>query len=87
MTTIKYTYNYNKQSNINQNISAVIILSISKQESLVSAWMSSTEIPSIRLPKLPLDDLKYLRHKIGELYGMQVFAAFSNYFRHACMQP
>ena len=66
--------------NINQKISAVIITSISKQESLFSAWTSSTKVASIRLPKVPLDDLEYLRHKIGELYGIQVYAAFCSYF-------
>ena len=71
MKAIANTYNYNKQSNVNQKISTVIITSISKQESLVSAWMSSTEVVNIGLPKLPLDDLEYLRHKIAELYGIK----------------
>ena len=53
---------------------AVNITSVFKEESSVSTWMSSTEAANTALPKLPLDDLKSLRHQLSELHEIQVTA-------------
>ena len=45
-----------------EHLLAVIITSVFKKESSVSAWMSSTEVANTGVPKLPLDDLKTLRY-------------------------
>ena len=45
-----------------ENLLAVIITLAFKEESSVSAWTSSTEVANTVMPKLPLDDLKTLRH-------------------------
>ena len=60
----------------NQNICqhAVIITSVFKEESSVSAWTSSTEVVNTGLPKLPLNDLKSLRHRLAEMHVIQVIA-------------
>ena len=62
----------------NQNICmlAVIITSVFKEENSASAWMiaSSTEVANTGMPKLPLDDLKSLRHRLSELHVIQVIA-------------
>ena len=51
-----------------EHLLAVIITSVFEKENSVSAWTSSTEIVNTGLPKLPLDDLKSLRHRLGELH-------------------
>ena len=51
-------------------MSADIITSDFKEESSVSAWMSSTEVANSGLSKLPLNDLKSLRHCLAELHGI-----------------
>ena len=55
-----------------EHLLAVIITSLLKVESSVSACMSSTEVANTGLPKLPLGDLKSLRHCLAELYVIQV---------------
>ena len=57
-----------------EHLSAVIITSIFKEESSVCTWTSSTEVTNTGLPKLPLDDLKSLRHRLAELHVIQVIA-------------
>ena len=47
-------------SNQNIQLLAVIITSVFKEENFVSARMISREVANTGLPKLPLDDLKYL---------------------------
>ena len=64
----------NSQNIKSEHLSAVIITSVFKEESSVSAWTSSTAAANTGLPKLPLDDLKSLRHWLAELYGLQVIA-------------
>ena len=56
------------------NLLAVSITSVFKEESSVSAWTSSTEVANTGLPKLPMDDLKSLRHRLAELHVIQVIA-------------
>ena len=51
-----------------EHLLAVIITSVFKKESSVSVWMSSTEVDNTGLPKLPLDNLKSLRHQLTELH-------------------
>ena len=53
---------------------AVIITSVFKEESYVSTWKSSTEVANNAMPKLPLDDLKSLRHRLAELHVIEVIA-------------
>ena len=55
-----------------EHLSAVNITSVFKEVSSVSTWTSSsfTEVANTGLPKLPLDDLKSLRHRLAELYGI-----------------
>ena len=50
----------NSQNVKSEDLSAVIITSVFKEESFVSAWTSFTKVTNTGLPKLPLDDLKYL---------------------------
>ena len=57
-----------------EHLSEVIITPVFKEESFVSAWTSSTKIANTGLPKLPLDDLKSLRHWLAELRVIQVVA-------------
>ena len=57
-----------------EHLLAVIMTSISKEESSVSTWMSFIEVANTRLPKLPLDDLKSLRHRLAKLHVIQVIA-------------
>ena len=55
----------------NQNVESehlVIIISLFKDESSVSAWTSSTEVTNTGLPKLPVVDLKSLKHRLAELH-------------------
>ena len=63
METIENIIIINSQNVESEHLLAVIITSIFKEESSVSAWMSSTEVANTGLPKLPPDDLKSLRHK------------------------
>ena len=62
MKTIANIIIINTQNVKSEHLSAVIITSIFKEESSVSAQMSSTEVTNTGLPKPPLDDLKLLRN-------------------------
>ena len=64
----------NGQNVQSEHLSAVIITSVFKEESGVCAWTSSTEVANTGLLKLPLDDLKSLRHRLAELHVIQVLA-------------
>ena len=72
MKTIAKRIIINSQNVESEHLSGVIITSVFKVESSVSAWMSSTEVANTGLPKLPLDDLKSLRHWLAELHVIQV---------------
>ena len=74
MKIIANTIIINSQNVKSEHLSAVIITSDFKEENSVSAWMSSTEVTNTGLPKLPLDDLKSLRHWLAELHAIQVIA-------------
>ena len=74
MKTIANMIIINSQNVKSKHQSAVIITSVFKKESSVSAWTSFTEIAYTGLPKLPLDDLKFLRHWLAELHVIQVIA-------------
>ena len=62
----------NSQNIKSEHLSAVIITSVFKEECSVSAWTSSTKVINTGLLKLPLDDLKSLRHWLAELHVIQV---------------
>ena len=68
MKTIATIIIINSQNVKSEHLSAVIITSVFKEESFVSAWMSSTEVTNTGMPNLPLDDLKSLRHQLAELH-------------------
>ena len=74
MKTIANIIIINSQKVKSEHLLAVTITSVFKDESSVSAWTSSTEVTSTGLPKLPLDDLKFLRHQLAELHVIQVIA-------------
>ena len=74
MKTIANIIIINSQNVKSEHLLAIIITSIYKKESFVSAWISSTEVANTGLPKLPLDDLKSLRHRLVELHVIQVIA-------------
>ena len=57
-----------------EHLLAVIVTLVLKEEISVSASTSSTEVANTGLPKLPLDDLKSLRHRLAELHVIQVIA-------------
>ena len=61
MKTIANIIIINSQNVKSVHLLAVIIASVFKEESSVSAWMSSKEVANTGLPKLPLDDLKFLQ--------------------------
>ena len=69
MKTIASTIIINSQNVKSEHLLPVIVTSVFKEESSVSAWTSSTEVANSGLPKLPLDDLKSLRHRLAELYA------------------
>ena len=64
MKTITNIIIINSQNVESEHLLAVIITSVSKEESSVSVWTSSTGVANTRLPKLPLDDLKSLRYRL-----------------------
>ena len=74
MKTIAKIIIINSQNVKSEHLLVVIITSVFKEESSVSMWMSSTEVANTGLPKLPLDDLKSLRHQLAELHVIQVIA-------------
>ena len=67
MKTVANIIISNSQNVELEHLLAVIIISASKEESSrsVFVWKSSTEVASTQLPKLPLDDLKCLRHRLA----------------------
>ena len=67
MKTIANLIIINNQNVKLENLLVVVIISLFK-ESSVSAWTSSTKVTNTGLPKLPLDDLKSLRHWLAELH-------------------
>ena len=64
MKTIANIIIINSQNVKSEHLLAVFITSVFKEESSVSAWASSTEVNNTVLPKLPLDGLKSLRHRL-----------------------
>ena len=70
MKTIANIIISNSQNVKSEHLLVVIITSVSKEESSrsVSIWTSSTEVANTGLPKLPLDDLKCLRHWLAQLH-------------------
>ena len=68
MKTIANMIIINSQNVKSEHLSPVIIASVFKEESSVFTWTSSTEITNTGLPKLLLDDLKFLRHRLAELH-------------------
>ena len=72
MKTIANIIIINGQNVESEHLLAVIITSVLKEESSVSAWMSSTKVANTELPKLPPDDLKSLRHRLAKLHVIQV---------------
>ena len=74
MKTIANISIINSQNVELEHLFAVIITSVFKEESRVSAWMTSTEVVNTRLSTLPLDDLKSLRHQLAELHVIHVIA-------------
>ena len=83
MKTIANVIIINSQNVKSEHLSTVIITSVFKEESFVSAWRSSTEVANTGLPTLPLDDQKSLRHQLAELHGIQVIA-WNNTYIYAC---
>ena len=76
------SYIINSQNVKSELLLAVIITSVFKEESSVSAWISFTEVTNTGLSKLPLDDLKSLRHWLAELHVIQL----SYCMEYKCMQ-
>ena len=74
MKTIANIIIINSQNVESEHLLAVITISVFKEENSVSAWTSSTEVANTGLPKLPLDDLKSLRHRLSELHVIQAIA-------------
>ena len=74
MKTIANIIIINSQNVKSAHLSVVIVTSVFKEESSVSAWTSSTEVANTGLPKLPLGDLKSLRHQLIELHVIHVIA-------------
>ena len=68
MKTIANIIIINSQNVKSEHLLVFIMTSVFKQESSVSAWTSSTEVANTGLSKLPLDDLKSLRHWLAELH-------------------
>ena len=71
MKTIANIVIINSQNVKSEHLSAVIIISVFKEESSVSAWTSSTDVANTGLRKLPLGNL---RHQLIELHVIQVIA-------------
>ena len=74
MKTIANVILINSQNVKLEHLLAVIITSVFKEENSVSTWMSSTEVANSGPSKLPLDDLKSLRHLLAKLHIIQVIA-------------
>ena len=63
MKTITNIIIINSQNVESEYLLAVIKAPVSKKKFPV--WTSSTEVANTRLPKLPLDDLKFLTHRLA----------------------
>ena len=74
MKTIANIIIINSQNVKSEHLSTVIITAVFKEESSVSIWMSSTEVANTALPKLSLDDLKSIIHRVAELHVIKVIA-------------
>ena len=74
MKTIANICIINSQNVKSEHLLAVIITSVFKEYSSVSAWMSSTEVANTVLIKLPLDHMKSLRYCLAELHVIQGIA-------------
>ena len=68
MKTVANLIIINNQNVESEHLLVVVIISLFKEESSVSAWTSSTEATNTGLPKLPVDDLKSLKHRLAELH-------------------
>ena len=68
MKTVANLIIINNQNVESEHLLVVVIISLFKDESSVSAWTSSTEVTNTGLPKLPVDDLKSLKHWLAELH-------------------
>ena len=68
MKTIANIIIINSQNVKSVHLLAIIITSVFKEKSPVSIWTSFTEVANTGLPKLPLDDLKSLRHRLTALH-------------------
>ena len=60
MKTVANLIIINNQNVESEHLLVVIIISLFKDESSVSAWTSSTEVTNTGLPKLTVDGLKSL---------------------------
>ena len=70
MKTVANLIIINNQNAESEHLLVVVIISLFKEESSVSAWTSSTEVTNTGLPKLPVDDLKSLKHRLAELHAI-----------------
>ena len=68
MKTVANLIIINNQNVESEHLLVVVIISLFKEESSVSAWTSSTQVTNTGLLKLPVDDLKSLRHRLAELH-------------------
>ena len=68
MKTVANLIIINNQNVELENLLAVVIISLFKEESSVSAWTSSIEVTNTGLSKLLVDDLKSLRHRLAKLH-------------------
>ena len=68
MKTVANLIIINNQNVESEHLLVVIIISLFKDESSVSAWTSSTEVTNTGLPKLTVDGLKSLKHRLAELH-------------------
>ena len=68
MKTVANLIIINNQNVESEHLLVVVVISLFKEKSSVSAWTSSTEVINTGLPKLPVEDLKSLRHRLAELH-------------------
>ena len=68
MKTVANLIIINNQNVESEHLLVVVIISLFKDESSVSAWTSSTEVTNTGLPKLTVDGLKSLKHRLAELH-------------------
>ena len=68
MKTVANLIIINNQNVESEHLLVVVIISLSKDESSVSAWTSSTEVTNTGLPKMTVEGLKSLKHWLAELH-------------------